>query len=256
MISTEISSLAAHNTSKKHLTRKPGPTPCFVHSQLFHVQVQARQSPAQVSPSTTRKPTRRNRCIAKRLLYFPKHGYCLVLAISMLQKFSVSSIDIVAAYLRSGPLPRRVFVRPPRGWAKPGYLWRLLRPAYGQESGRNWQLVIEKWIFARGIVVVPGAPQVFLLRQSDTLKILVAKMIDDILVCGPPDEIQAFYKDLSRTYKLNPLRTGSKVRFSGMDIVTENDGSTTIEASHYLAACSNIPLSDIRQSNKKSNVLG
>jgi hypothetical protein len=51
----------------------------------------------------------------------------LVLAIEMLHKFSGGSIDVVAAYLQSGPLPRRVFVRPPRGCAKPGCLWRLLR---------------------------------------------------------------------------------------------------------------------------------
>jgi hypothetical protein len=76
---------------------------------------------------------------------------------------------------------------------------------------------------------------------------LIVKVVDDILVCGPPDEIQASYKDLSRTYKLNPFRTGPRVRFSGMDIVTDNDGSTTIDVAHYLAACSNIPLSAQRR---------
>jgi hypothetical protein len=76
---------------------------------------------------------------------------------------------------------------------------------------------------------------------------LIVKVVDDILVCGPPDEIQAFYKDLIRTYKLNPLRTGSRVRFSGMDIVTDNDGSTTMDVAHYLAACSDIPLSAQRR---------
>jgi hypothetical protein len=79
------------------------------------------------------------------------------------------------------------------------------------------------------------------------LKMLIVKVDDDILVCGPPDDIQAFYKDLSRTYKLNPLRTGSRVRFSVMDIVTDNDGSTTIDVAHYLAACSDIPLSAQKQ---------
>jgi Reverse transcriptase (RNA-dependent DNA polymerase) len=172
----------------------------------------------------------------------------LFLAIPMLHKFSVGSIDVVAAYLQSGPLPWRVYVRPPRGWDKPGCLWRLLRPAYGLvESGRLRKLAIEKWIFARDFVVVSGAPQVFVLRQSGTLKMLIVKMVDDILVCGPPDEIQAFYKDLSRTYKLNPLRTGSRVHFSGMDIVTDNDGSTIIDVAHYLAACSDIPLSAQRR---------
>jgi hypothetical protein len=109
----------------------------------------------------------------------------------MLHKFSAGSINVVAAYLQSGPLPWRVFVRSPRGWANPGCLWRLLRPAYGLvESGRLWQLAIEKWIFARDFVVVPDAPQVFVLRQSGTLKMLIVKVVDDILVCGPPDEIR------------------------------------------------------------------
>jgi hypothetical protein len=126
----------------------------------------------------------------------------------MLHKFSVGSIDVVAAYLQSGPLPRRVFVRPPRGWAKLGCLWSLLRPAYGLvESGRLWQLAIEKWIFARDFVVAPDAFQVFVFRQSGTLKMLIVKVVDDFLFCWPPDEIQDFYKDFSRTYKLNPLRT-------------------------------------------------
>jgi hypothetical protein len=70
-----------------------------------------------------------------------------------------------------------------------------MRPAYGLvKSGRLWQLAIEKWIFARDFVVVPGAPQVFDFRQSGKLKMLSVKVVDDILVCGPPDEIQAFYK--------------------------------------------------------------
>jgi Reverse transcriptase (RNA-dependent DNA polymerase) len=166
----------------------------------------------------------------------------------MLYKFSLGSIYVVAAYLQSGPLPRRFFVRPPREWAKPGCLWRLLRPEYGLvESGRLWQLAIEKWMFARDLAVVPGASQVFFLRQSGTLNMLIVKVVDDIIVCGPPDEIQAFYKDLSRTYKLSPLRTGSRVRFSGMDIVTDNDGSTKIDVAQYLAVCSNIPLSAQRR---------
>jgi hypothetical protein len=76
---------------------------------------------------------------------------------------------------------------------------------------------------------------------------LIVKVVDDILVCGPPDEILAFYKDFSRTYKLSPLRAGSRVRLSGMNIVTDNDGSTTIDVAHYLAACSDFPLSAQRR---------
>jgi hypothetical protein len=100
----------------------------------------------------------------------------LFLAIAMLQNISVGSIDVVAAYLQSGPLPRRVFVIPPQEWARRGCLWRLLRPAYGLvESGRLGQLAIEKWILARDFVFIPGSLQVFVLRQSGTLKMLIVK---------------------------------------------------------------------------------
>jgi hypothetical protein len=72
---------------------------------------------------------------------------------------------------------------------------------------------LKKWIFAQNFVDIPGAPQVFVLRQSGTLKMLIVKVVDDLLVCGPPDEIQAFYNGRSRTYKLNPRRKGSRIRF-------------------------------------------
>jgi hypothetical protein len=102
----------------------------------------------------------------------------LILAIAMLHKFTVGSIDLVAAYLQSGPLLRRVFVRPPRGRTKPGYLWRLLRPAYGLVvSGRLWQLAIKKGIFGRSFVVILGAPQNFVPRQSGTFKMLIARVL-------------------------------------------------------------------------------
>jgi hypothetical protein len=64
----------------------------------------------------------------------------LLLSLAVLYRFSLSSIDISGAYLQAGPLPRLVFIRPPRGWDSPNVLWKLLRPAYGLvESGRLWQ---------------------------------------------------------------------------------------------------------------------
>jgi hypothetical protein len=83
---------------------------------------------------------------------------------------------------------------------------------------------------------------------------LIAKVVDDILICRPSDEIQAFFKDVSRSYKLNTLRTGSRVRISGMDIVTDNDGSTAIYVRHYLAVCSYISLSAQRRKQQEDEL--
>jgi hypothetical protein len=90
------------------------------------------------------------------------------------------------------------------------------------------------------------------------LKVLIAKVVDDILVSGPPDELQAFNKDLSFTYKLNPQRTESRFRISGMNIVTNNDGSTTKNVSHYLSAEKPAETSRCQpkgERNKKTNAL-
>jgi hypothetical protein len=153
-----------------------------------------------VSPSPTRKPRGRKRYIAKRLLYGPKLGHPSSSgyrdAAQVFSGFNRCRHYLLAVCSSASAS----FLRPPRGWVKPGCLWRLFRPAYGLvESGQLWQLAIEKWIFARDLVVVPGAPQVFVLRQSGTLKMLIVKKVDDVLVCGPLDERQAFYKGLSRT---------------------------------------------------------
>jgi hypothetical protein len=114
---------------------------------------------------------------------------------------------------------------------------------------------IENSLFTRGLAVVPDAPQVFLRRQSGMLRMLIAEVVDDSLVCGPRYVIQALYKDVSRICMLNSLRKISIVRLSGMDIAKRNDGSTTVDVSHYIAAYSSIPLSAQRRKQQEDEFI-
>jgi hypothetical protein len=81
----------------------------------------------------------------------------LLLSLSVLIDFRLSSIDIYGAYLQADLLTRDIFVRPPFGWTSPNIVWKLLRLAYGLvESGRLWQLAIERWHSEYGFEEVPG----------------------------------------------------------------------------------------------------
>jgi Reverse transcriptase (RNA-dependent DNA polymerase) len=111
----------------------------------------------------------------------------MVLVLAMMLWFRLGTIDVVAAFLQSVPLLRSVYIRPPRGWCTRGALGKLLKPAYGLvESGRLWQIEVEKWIFSRGFVIITGAPQAFVLRKDGNITMILAKVVDDILCCSSP----------------------------------------------------------------------
>jgi hypothetical protein len=81
----------------------------------------------------------------------------LLLSLSVLLDFRLSSIDISGACLQAYPLTRDIIVRPPFGWTSSNIVWKLLRPAYGLvERGRLWQLAIERWLSEYGFEEVPG----------------------------------------------------------------------------------------------------
>ena len=70
----------------------------------------------------------------------------ILLSLTTLFQFFISSVDFTAAYLQTGPLKRDIYMRPPRAFASSQYeLWKIMKPAYGLvESGRLWQLHVEE----------------------------------------------------------------------------------------------------------------
>jgi Reverse transcriptase (RNA-dependent DNA polymerase) len=167
--------------------------------------------------------------------------------------FRLGTIDVVAAFLQSGPLLRPVFIRLPRGWCTSGTLWKLLKPAYGLvESGRLWQIEVEKWIFSRGFVIIPGAPQVFVFRKDGDIIMILAKVVYDILCCSSPKNIRQFHDDLAKTYELNPLTVDEPTRFAGMQLSQDEDGSVHIDVAQYLNMCDNWDVSAARRKQEDS----
>ncbi len=105
-----------------------------------------------------------------------------------LHKLRIATLDISKAYLQATYLERDIYMRPPNGFeSRPGELWKILKPAYGLvESGRLWQITVEPWMIdSYGPAVVPGLPQLFVLRDEEGPPLLlIANVIDDFLLCG------------------------------------------------------------------------
>lgn len=72
----------------------------------------------------------------------------LVILVTMLH-ISLGIVDIKGAYIQSGLIKRKIYIRPPLNWKKSarGTLWKLLKQLYGIiEAGRKWATVIEEYL--------------------------------------------------------------------------------------------------------------
>ena len=90
----------------------------------------------------------------------------LILSMSVCYRFHLGQIDIKAAYFQSGPIQRRIYVRPPRELLLFRTLWMFLSLPYGiVEAGRQWQLTPDDFLHAIGLVQVQSMPQCFVLKR-------------------------------------------------------------------------------------------
>jgi Reverse transcriptase (RNA-dependent DNA polymerase) len=174
----------------------------------------------------------------------------------VLLNFRLSSIDISGAYLQADHITRDIFVRPPTGWTSPNVVWKILRPAYGLvESGRLWQLAIERWLFDSGFETLPGPSQFFILRDnSGRITVLLAKVVDDLLLAGSVTTMNEFYKALCARFKVGRFICDRPFTFNALNIIQDpSSSSITMDMLDYPAKCIPLPLIPTRR--KESDLL-
>ena len=129
-------------------------------------------------------------------------------------------------------------MRPPPGWASfSKVVWKQLKPAYGLvESGRLWQLTVEKWLHEKDrLETVPGFPQLFLMRNElSTPKLIIAKIVDDFLLAGRKDELNSFHNNISQKFKVGRFLLDQKVIFNRLHISQDNEYNVTISMDEYM----------------------
>ena len=160
----------------------------------------------------------------------------LVLSIAAVLNMVIATIDIKGAYLQGGYLSRDIYVRPPKGWAAHGVLWRLLKPAYGIiESGRLWQLKIESLMSGQGIVPIPGMTQLFMkFGDGGNVSLSICKVVDNFLVVGSPREVNYFHTALAKRFEVGRFVVDRLLIFNRLHIWQGNDGTVHIDMKEYM----------------------
>lgn len=97
-------------------------------------------------------------------------------------------VDIKGVYLQSGPIHRKMYVRPPRELgATRGISWKLKKLPYGiTEAGRKWEIVFEDWILRKvDMRPVRNVEKLFIKREaSGTVTLLMEKVTEDLMMIG------------------------------------------------------------------------
>lgn len=165
----------------------------------------------------------------------------LMLSIVTFLAFFIKTADIKRAYLQIGPIKRQIYVRPPRKWFNgcndnQGTLWKLIKLPYGiVEAGSQLMLAIGEWMLTNGRLGRNfGVNQLFIRRSgSGRIILLVAKLSDDFLVSGSPDDIGSFPKELHGRYALGKISKGPSHQFVACEIYLDRSRDITMSMNTY-----------------------
>ena len=165
------------------------------------------------------------------------HIIRIVLSIAAILSLKLATIDIKSAYLQGEDLPRDIYIRPPKGWgSRPKMVWKLLKPAYGlRESGRIWQLTVERWMQSRDLFQVPGLQQLFIRRDDQgCISLAIAKVVDDFLIAGSNSAIRDFHNAISGRFTVGRFITGQSLIFNRLHISQEDSFTVHFNMKEYV----------------------
>jgi hypothetical protein len=132
-------------------------------------------------------------------------------------------------------------------------VWKILRPAYGLvESGRLWQLAIERWLFEYGFEEVPGLSQFFILRDnSGRITVLLAKVVDDLLA-GSVTAMTELYQALCARFKVGRFICNRPFTFNALNVTQDpSSSSIAMDMLDYLANFAPLQLSPTRRKDSE-----
>lgn len=107
----------------------------------------------------------------------------LFFVIAVHQGWHVKTADIKAAFLQGSDLDRAVYVRPPVERRRKGYLWKMIKRAYGFiDASRGFYLELRKVLEELGCVVCKLDPAMFLYFGNHcSLQGLLLTHVDDLM---------------------------------------------------------------------------
>lgn len=159
---------------------------------LFEVTSSARSNTAMIRrfrsiPALHRMGTRTARRMSSGLnvLYVPPPVFKTVLPIALLHKWRLTKADVKSVLLKNWHAQPNVYIVPGRQRAKQWHYWLLLKAAYGPVTADvKWQEQSDKLFIVHSLEQLPLIPQLSFAMRDNSLAILYANIIDDLMNTG------------------------------------------------------------------------
>ncbi len=167
----------------------------------------------------------------------PSTGIRILTSIATIMKWPIAKIDFAGAFLQTGDAKRDVYFISPRECRRRSNYWLLLTSAYGfVYANAKWQEHCDHLFSILGLLQSLYFPQLFFSRAK-ILDILAVKIVDDVLITGLSDRIQAFVAEVQKTYELGIAVYGpGEFLLFGLQIVQASDMAITIHGDSKLTA--------------------
>ena len=109
----------------------------------------------------------------------------LICSLSANENWRIEGSDVSSAFLQSKPMEREVFVDPPREQKREGFIWRLIKPAYGlNDASRYWYETLNGTLIDLGMTQSHRDSCLFYYKPENNLEGLILIHVDDILSSG------------------------------------------------------------------------
>jgi hypothetical protein len=141
-----------------------------------------------------------------------------LLAYANMHSLEARHIDFVTAFLNAR-VDTKIYVKQPTGYVKFGEEWvcELLKALYGlKQAPYLWQQTI--WAHLRTLGFVQSDADMCLFYRNG---LYIAVFVDDILIVGPPGDVEEVINTLSLKFRIKDL--GPVTQFLGMTIVRDMD---------------------------------
>ena len=97
-------------------------------------------------------------------------------------------------------------------------------------------------------------PQMFVHRDgNNAVSLLMAKVVDDILLCGKRGVVASFHERMSRKFELGRFILEKNLIFNRFSIHRADDGSITADMKEFMDTIQKLPLSRERRKEKDSS---
>ena len=182
-----------------------------------------------------------------------KEAVRLALSLASTNQWDCHVMDVKAAYLQGHDIERVVHLRPPPEYAN-GKLWRLKKTVYGLcDAARHWYLRVKDQLLDLGAEVSSLDSALFSWSNKGKLGGFVCVYVDDFLWAGTHEFQQKVINRLSQIFLVGSSES-KNFKYVGLNVVSNTDGSITLDQFQYASSMKPVTLSKHRTAVKSGEL--